>query len=73
MHAKGMLFGHNFFFELYEHFDMNTHHLGHMTKLKQSRTVEYFIVSFENLSFRREGMTNYFFWECFICDLKDEI
>jgi hypothetical protein len=37
--------------ELYELFDIDTHHLGCLTKLKQSITVEDCIASFENLSF----------------------
>jgi hypothetical protein len=37
----------HFVAELYELFDTNTNHLGRLKKLKQSHTVEYFIVSFE--------------------------
>jgi hypothetical protein len=37
--------------ELYERFDTDTNHLGHLTKLKQSGTVEDFIVAFEHLAF----------------------
>jgi hypothetical protein len=33
--------------EIYEGFDTDTNHLGPLTKLKQSGTVEDFIVSFE--------------------------
>jgi hypothetical protein len=33
--------------ELYERFDIETNHLGHLKKFKQSDTVEDFIVSFE--------------------------
>jgi hypothetical protein len=47
--------------ELYERFDTDTHHLGHLTKLKQSGTVEDFIASFERLDFRTEGMSDAFF------------
>ena len=47
--------------ELYEHFDTDTNHLGCLTKLKQSSTVEDFIVAFEQLNFRIEGMPNVFF------------
>jgi hypothetical protein len=39
------------FFDLYELLDIETHHLGHLTKLKQSKTMEYFIASFEQLIF----------------------
>jgi hypothetical protein len=59
--------------ELYECFDTNTNHLGRLTKLKQSGTVEDFIAAFERLAFRTEGMTDAFFRECFISGLKDEI
>jgi hypothetical protein len=59
--------------ELYERFDMDTNHLGHLTKLKQSRIVEDFIAAFERLAFRTEGMTDAFFRECFISGLKEEI
>jgi hypothetical protein len=47
--------------ELYEHFDTDTNHLGRLTKLKQSGTIEDFIAAFERLAFRTEGMTDAFF------------
>jgi hypothetical protein len=59
--------------ELYDRFDTDTHYLGHLTKLKQSGTVEDFISSFEHLDFRTEGMSDAFFQECFISGLKEEI
>jgi hypothetical protein len=59
--------------KLYEHFETDTNHLGHLTKLKQSRTTKDFIASFEHLDFQTEGMTDAFFRECFISGLKDEI
>jgi hypothetical protein len=59
--------------ELYECFDIDTNHLGRLTKLKQSGTVEDFIATFECLAFRTEGMTDAFFRECFISGLKEEI
>jgi hypothetical protein len=59
--------------ELYDQFDSNAHHLGRLTNLKQSEIVEDFISAFEHLDFRTEGMSNYFFRECFISGLKDEI
>jgi hypothetical protein len=62
-----------FVVELYERFDTNTNHLGCLTKLKQSSIVEDFIVVFERLAFRIEGMYDAFFRECFISGLKDEI
>jgi hypothetical protein len=59
--------------ELYERFDTDTNHLGHLTKLKQSGIVEDFIAAFECLAFRTEGMIDAFFQECFISGLKEEI
>jgi hypothetical protein len=59
--------------DLYECFGTDTNHLGHLTKLKQLGTVEDFIVAFEFLAFRIEGMSDAFFRECFISSLKDEI
>jgi hypothetical protein len=50
-----------FIAELYECFDIDTHHLSPLTKLKQYGTVEDFIVSFERLDFRIEGMSDSFF------------
>ena len=41
----------HFVAELYEQFDTDTNLLGHLTKLKQSGTIEYFISSFECLDF----------------------
>jgi hypothetical protein len=59
--------------ELYECFDIETNHLGHLTKLKQSVTVEEFIDSFERLAFHTEGMSDVFFRECFISGLENDI
>jgi hypothetical protein len=59
--------------DLYERFDTDTNHLGCLTKLKQSGTVEEFIASFERLAFCTEGMSDVFFQECFISGLKDDI
>jgi hypothetical protein len=50
-----------FVVEFYECFDTNTNHLGCLTKLKQSGTVEDFIAAFERLAFRTEGMSDAFF------------
>ena len=58
---------------LYECFDTDTNHLGHLKKMKQLGTVKDFIVSFERLDFWIEGMSNAFFRECFISGLKDAI
>jgi hypothetical protein len=42
----------HFLAELYERFDTDTNHLGHLTKLKQLGTMEGFIAAFERLAFR---------------------
>jgi hypothetical protein len=63
----------HFVVEIYECFDTETNHLGCLTKLKQSRTVEDFIVSFEHLDFWTKGKSDAFYQECFIIGLKDEI
>jgi hypothetical protein len=59
--------------DIYEGFDMDTNHLGRLTKLKQSGIVEDFIATFECLDFQTECMIDAFFRECFISDLKEEI
>jgi hypothetical protein len=59
--------------EIYERFDIDTNHLGCLTKLKQYGTMEDFIAAFEQLEFRTEGMSNAVFRECFITGLKDDI
>jgi hypothetical protein len=55
----------HFVAEIYERFDTDTNHLGHLTKLKQSGTVEDFIAAFERLDFRTEGMSDAFFLRMF--------
>jgi hypothetical protein len=50
-----------FVVELYERFDIDTNHLAHLTKLKKLGTMEDFIISFECLDFRIEGMSDAFF------------
>jgi hypothetical protein len=47
--------------EIYDCFDTDTHHLSCLTKLKQTGPMENCIVSFEQLDFRTEGMTDVFF------------
>jgi hypothetical protein len=51
----------HFVADLYERFDIDTNHLGHFKKLKQSGTMEDFIAAFERLDFRIEGMFDAFF------------
>jgi hypothetical protein len=71
--CQGYIAWTHFVAELYERFDTETNLLGRLTKLKQLGTVEDFIVAFEHLAFRIEGMFDAFFRECFISSLKDEI
>jgi len=59
--------------KLYDHFDFDTHHLGRLTKLKQSETVEDFISAFEHLDIKTEGISFSLFREWFISGLKYEI
>jgi hypothetical protein len=70
---QGYIAGTQFVAEIYEQFDIDTNHLGRLTKLKQSDTVEDFIAAFECLAFQTEGMTDAFFRECFISGLEEEI
>jgi hypothetical protein len=51
----------HFVVEIYERFDTDTNHLGHLTKIKQLGIVEDFIATFECLAFRTEGMSDAFF------------
>jgi hypothetical protein len=48
---RGYISWNQFVANLYEIFDIDTHHLGRLTKLKQSGTVEEYITSFEKLDF----------------------
>jgi hypothetical protein len=59
--------------ELYECFDIDTNHLGHLTKLKQSGTMEDFMVLLSDWIFVQRACLILFFQECFISVLKDEI
>jgi hypothetical protein len=49
--CKGYVSWTQFVVELYKLFDTDTHHLGCLTKLKQSGIVEYFTDAFEHLDF----------------------
>jgi hypothetical protein len=51
----------DFFVELYELFETDTHCLGCLTKLKHSGTIGDFITSFDHLSFKTERMIDAFF------------
>jgi hypothetical protein len=59
--------------ELYERFDTDTNHLGHLKNLKQFATVEDFIDAFERLDFHTKSISDVCFRECFINGLMDEI
>jgi hypothetical protein len=72
-YRQGYIAWTHFVAELYERFDNDTNHLGHLKKIKQLGTMEDFIAAFEHLAFRTEGMSDAFFHECFISGLKDEI
>jgi hypothetical protein len=71
--CQGYLAWTHFVAKLCEFFYTNTHHLGHLTKLKQYFTVEDFIATFEHLDFITPGISDAFFRESFISGLKDEI
>jgi hypothetical protein len=55
------------------HFDRESHFLGRLTKLKQTRFVTDFITTFEPLAICTEGLLDEFYLECFISGLKDAI
>jgi hypothetical protein len=55
----------HFVAKIYEHVDTDANHLGCLTKLKQSGTVEEFIATFERLDFHTEGMSDDFFSRIF--------
>jgi hypothetical protein len=52
---QGYLAWTHFFAELYERFDVDTNHLGRLTKLKQYGIVEDFIAAFSVTSFPHRG------------------
>jgi hypothetical protein len=54
---QGYIAWSHFVANIYECFDIDTNHLGRLTKLKQSGIVEDFIDAFEHLTFRTEGMS----------------
>jgi hypothetical protein len=56
--CQGYIAWTHFVADLYERFDTDTNHLGHLTKLKQSGTMEDFIAAFERLDFRTESMSD---------------
>jgi hypothetical protein len=58
---------------LYACFERDTHHLGHLTKLRQIGIIMDYITTFEQLAIHIEGLSDSFFKECFINGLKEVI
>eukprot|EP00253_Pinus_taeda_P007083 PITA_07083 len=58
---------------LRDHFEQEDSYLGHLTKLRQTGTVEEYITAFEGLAFRTKSLTDEFYTECFISGLKEAI
>jgi hypothetical protein len=54
-------------------FDRESHFLGRLTKLHQTRSVSDFITTFEQLAIQTEGLSDEFYLECFISGLKEAI
>jgi hypothetical protein len=54
-------------------FDMESHLLGRLIKLKQIGSVTDFITAFEQLDIRTEDLLDEFYIVCFINQLKDTI
>jgi hypothetical protein len=59
--------------EVCARFDMESHLLGRLIKLKQTGSVTDFITTFEQLDIRTEGLLDDFYLVCFINQLKDAI
>ena len=47
--------------------------LVHLTKVRQTGTVDEYITAFEALAFRTWGLSDVFYMECFINSLKEAI
>jgi hypothetical protein len=56
-----------------DHFDRESHFLGRLTNLKQTRSVTNFITTFEKLAIYTEGLSNELYLECFMSSLKEVI
>jgi len=59
--------------EVCAYFDREYHFLGKLTKMKQIRSVTYFITTFKKSTIRIEGLSNDLYNEWFITGLKDAI
>jgi hypothetical protein len=60
---RGYISWTQFVTNLYGCFELNTHDLGHLTKLKQFGINKDLILAFEQLAFNIESMLDTFFWE----------
>ena len=58
---------------LRDRFEQEDSFLGRLTKLRQTGTVDEYIIAFEALAFRTWGLTDVFYTECFISSLKEAI
>jgi len=58
---------------LRDRFEQEDSFLGRLTKLRQTGTVDEYIIAFEALAFRTWGLTDVFYTECFISGLKEAI
>ena len=54
-------------------FDRESHFLGRLTKLCQTRSITDFIMTFEQMDIRTEDLSDAFYFECFISVLKESI
>jgi hypothetical protein len=58
---------------IYAPSECDTHYLGRLTKLCQIDIVIEFIATFDKLVIYTKALSDSFFKECFISDLKEEI
>jgi len=58
---------------LQDRFDQESSFLGHLTKLRQTGTMDEYITAFEALAFHTWGLSDVFYTECFISGLKEAI
>ena len=63
----------DFVTNILERFERDTHYLGWLTKLGQTSSVIDFILAFEQLATHRENLNDFFYKECFISGLKEDI
>ena len=58
---------------LTECFDQESSFLGHLTKIRQTGTVDEYVTAFEALAFCTRDLSDAFYTECFINHLKEDI